>query len=382
MDPSFDEIAIPRPALARLYLDLLRAQPGRPLALFAPRRVGKTFFLDHDLAPAAATAGLDPVYADLWLSRSAPLDAVNHAVEEALDDALVPKGAVARAAKTKVKKLGVMGASLERGDEPARRPLPATADLRLDALVQRLRQANGKPALLILDEVQTLADAPDGEGIAATLRALLHKRRRDVFAVLTGSSREGLARMLSTVGAPMYQFAQVMDFPPLGDAFLEALARRFRAVHPRKRLDVDALRAAYQRLGLRPGVLRDLVKSMSAEGLDDVELGMQRFLNDPLRTAEWRALLEPLAPLDRAVLGVLAQSRPPMAAQTLAELGRTLGERPTIGKVRASIERLRKTGLVHRDSARTPSIDDPLLVDYLRGLFDTSGRTAKAARLF
>ena len=366
MDAAFDDIAIPRPELARVYLDLLRAQPGRPLALFAPRRVGKTFFLDHDLAPAATAAGLRPVYADLWLSKGAPLDAVNHAVEEALDDALVPASKVARAAKTKVKKVGVLGASLELGDEPVRRPLPAKAELRLDALVQRLRLAAAKPVLLLLDEVQTLADAPDGEAIAATLRAVLHKRRREVFAVLTGSSREGLARMLSTVGAPMYQFAQVMDFPPLGDEFLEALARHFRSVHPRKRLDTHALRAAYQRLGLRPGVLRDLVKSMSAEGLTDVELGMQRFLNDPLRVAEWRALLDALAPLDRAVLSALAHSKPPMSTQTLAELGRTLGERPTIGKVRASIERLRKTGLVHRDPARTPSIDDPLLVEHLR----------------
>lgn len=31
-----------------------------------------------------------PVYADLWLHTSAPLEAVNHALEEALDDLLVP----------------------------------------------------------------------------------------------------------------------------------------------------------------------------------------------------------------------------------------------------------------------------------------------------
>ncbi|MFN0299283.1 MAG: hypothetical protein ACKVQU_02900 [Burkholderiales bacterium] len=40
---SFDDIEIRRPELARGYLLLLKAQPGRPIALFAPRRVGKTF---------------------------------------------------------------------------------------------------------------------------------------------------------------------------------------------------------------------------------------------------------------------------------------------------------------------------------------------------
>jgi hypothetical protein len=380
MSRSFDDIHIGRPELARLYLELLGAQPGRPLALFAPRRVGKTFFLDHDLAPAAVTAGLQPVYADLWLSKSAPLEAINHALEEALDDAQVPKSAARRVAKTHVRKVGVMGASIELGDEPKRRALPARPDLRLDALVQRLRQACAKPVLLLLDEVQTIGDAPDGEATAATLRAVLHKRRGDACAVLTGSSKEGLARMLSTVGAPMYQFAQVMDFPRLGDEYLLALAQHFRSVHPRKRLDVDALRVAYERLGQRPGVTRDLVKAMSADGLDDIALGLRRFLDDPQRASEWRALLDPLPAIDRAVLRALAGGRPPLSAHTLDEIGRALGERPTVGKVRASMERLRRTGLVHRDPSRAPAIDDPLLVEYLRGQAPGTARRPRPRR--
>jgi len=50
---TFDEVEVRRPALAKSYLGLISAQPGRSLAMFAPRRVGKTYFLDHDLAPAA-----------------------------------------------------------------------------------------------------------------------------------------------------------------------------------------------------------------------------------------------------------------------------------------------------------------------------------------
>ena len=64
---TFDELEVRRPALARSYLALLEAQPGRPLTLFAPRRVGKTFFLDHDMAPEARAVGMLLVYVDLWL---------------------------------------------------------------------------------------------------------------------------------------------------------------------------------------------------------------------------------------------------------------------------------------------------------------------------
>ena len=112
--------------------------PGRPIALFAPRRVGKTYFLDGDLAPAAEKAGLLPVYADLWLKRAAPLDAINHALEEALDDVKVPKSSTSKLVKTAVRKIGASCASIEQGDGPARGALSDKPELRMDALITRL----------------------------------------------------------------------------------------------------------------------------------------------------------------------------------------------------------------------------------------------------
>jgi uncharacterized protein len=112
MSTSFDHLEIDRPALATTYVQLLTLQLGRPIALFAPRRVGKTFFLDNDLSPCAKRQGFIPVYADVWLHKASPLDAINHALEEALDDQLVPASSVGKAAKTIVKKVGALSASL------------------------------------------------------------------------------------------------------------------------------------------------------------------------------------------------------------------------------------------------------------------------------
>jgi hypothetical protein len=58
----------------------------RPSRSPCSRRVGKTYFLDGDLTPAARDAGMLPVSADIWLHSEAPLEAINHALEEALDD--------------------------------------------------------------------------------------------------------------------------------------------------------------------------------------------------------------------------------------------------------------------------------------------------------
>ena len=364
---TFDEIEVRRPDLARSYLSLIKAQPGRPLAMFAPRRVGKTFFLDHDLAPAARRVKWLPVYADLWLQKSAPLDAINHALEEALDDATIPAGKVGRLAGTEVKRVGMMGASLDLGNAPARRPLPSAPELRLDALVVRLSSASGKPVLLMLDEIQSLGDVADGEKIIAALRAVLHKRRAVLMAVFTGSSQEAMARMLTSAGAPMYQFAQLLDFPVLGDEYLQQLANHFATIHPGKGLKLEDLRRVFARIGFKPRLMRDLVKSISAEGLTDVDAGVKRYLLDDRQVSGWSALLQPYDLFERGVLLAIAQGRPPMGRETLDALGKGQGGRPTVAKVRAAIERLRRAGLVSRSNGGPTAIDDPLFAQYLQG---------------
>ena len=364
---TFDDIEVRRPELAKSYLALIKAQPGRPLAMFAPRRVGKTYFLDHDLAPAARQAQWIPVYADLWLQKSAPLDAINHALEEALDDVTVPSTEVGRLARTPVKKVAALGASVDLGDAPTRRPLPTAPELRLDALVARLSAAAGKPILLMLDEIQSLGDVADGEKIIATLRAVLHKRRDTLKSVFTGSSQEAMARMLSTAGAPMYQFAQLLNFPVLGDEYLQQLADHFAGVHRGKRLQLDELRRVFERIGFKPRLMKDLVKSVSAEGLTDMDAGVKRFLLDDRQVAGWSALLQPHGLFERAVLLVIAQGRPPMGRETLDALAKVQGGRPTVAKVRAATERLRRSGLVTKAGAGPTAIDDPLFAEYLQG---------------
>ena len=362
---TFDDLQVRRGELAAGYIGLLNAQPGRPLAMFAPRRVGKTFFLDHDLAPAAVEAGLLPVYADLWIQKANPLEAINHALEEALDDVNVPSSRVGRIGRTPVKKLGLIGASVDLGDAPTRRPLPVPPQLRLDALVVRLAQAARQPVLLMLDEVQTLGDLPGGDSIVAALRAVLHKRRDILKSVFTGSSQEGLARMLSTAGAPMYQFAQLLDFPVLGDDYLRQLAGHFATVHPGKQLALDDLRRLYLRIGAKPGLLKDVVKAMSAEGTTDVDLGVKHFL--VTQEGIWAALLQPFEAFDRAVLLAIARGLPPMGKDTLDALASAQPGQPTVAKVRAAIDRLRRAGLVTKAVGGPILIEDPLLAEYLQG---------------
>jgi uncharacterized protein len=362
---TFDNIEIKRPALAKSYIDLLSAQPGRPIALFAPRRVGKTFFLDNDLTPIAKKTGLLPVYADVWLQRTAPLNAINHALEEALDDVTIPRGQVGKLAKTPVKKIGIAGASLELGEEPVRRVLPIAPELRLDALITRLSAASGKKILLMLDEIQTLAEVPNGDAIIATLRAVLHKRKNVVVAVFTGSSQSGLAKMMSTVGAPMYQFSQLLDFPSLGEDYLAELAKHFERVHKNRKPEIADLMRVFSLIGHKPALMKDIVKSMSAEGITDVDLALKLFIADERHIAGWKALMSTMPTLEIAVLNAIAKQLPLLSQETLKSFALPKQPAPTIAKVRAALERLRKAGIISNNSGEKAQIEDPMLRQYL-----------------
>jgi len=309
-----------------------------------------------------------PVYADVWLQRAAPLDAINHALEEALDDVTVPAGKAGKLAKTPVKKIGAAGASLELGDEPRRRALPAAPELRLDTLIARVAQASDKAVLLMLDEIQTLGEASNGEAIIAALRAVLHKRKEEVAAVFTGSSQSGLAKIMSAAGAPMYQFAQLLDFPVLGDEYLEELSAHFARVHRGRKPKLEDLRKLFARLGYKPALMKDIVKSMSAEGVTDVEIAVKQFIADDRQAAGWKALLESLPPFERSLLIVIAKQQPPMGRETLKLLAHGNGPVPTVAKVRAAVDRLRKAGVVTKDGGAGVQIEDRLLAEYLAAM--------------
>jgi hypothetical protein len=112
--------------------------------------------------------------------------------------------------------------------------------------------------------------------------------------------------------------------------------------------------------------MRDLVKSLLAEGLTDADAGVKRFLLDDRQVAGWSALLQSHDPFERAVLLAIAHGLPPMGRETLNELAKVRGSRPTVAKVRAAIERLRRAGLLVKAGSGPTAVDDPLFAEYLR----------------
>jgi hypothetical protein len=111
--------------------------------------------------------------------------------------------------------------------------------------------------------------------------------------------------------------------------------------------------------------MKDIVKSMSAEGIVDVDLALIHFIADDRQVGGWKALLDAMDPFERSVLMVIAKQLPPMGRETLKLITTGKGQVVTVAKVRAAVERLRKAGIVTKDGGEGLQIEDRLLAEYL-----------------
>ncbi len=251
-----------RPLLTDRIMALLMEGAGDPLALVGERRIGKTSHLLFELIPLATRRGMVPVYIDVYQHRANPLAAVNYALQEALDDLEVPVSKVGKRFKTAVKKIGVAGASLELGDEPARKR-PDDPFLLVDWLLKVLVRTAQKPVLLIFDEVQELATVADGENIVSAIRSALTKSKNNVRVVFTGSSQQKLLELFSRSRAALYEGASTLAFPYLGADFINYISQRSKERF-KKLIPLSELTSAFERLHYQPRALIDLVLLFSS----------------------------------------------------------------------------------------------------------------------
>jgi hypothetical protein len=161
----------PRPALVKRYFKSLLEGSGR-LALFGPRRTGKTSLICRELLPLAQQRGMLPVYCDCWQDRSDPIGSINFALDAAMERLEVPTSKIRRTLASEVTKLGAAGFSIEFGPEPKGRP-PESPFFRVDwllgALIARARRMRCSIWILSVTWLSASSTPPSGSWIGAAV---------------------------------------------------------------------------------------------------------------------------------------------------------------------------------------------------------------------
>lgn len=247
-------IAFPRTALAQ---ELVAALQGKALLgdahnglfLAAPRRTGKSTFLQGDLRPALQAAGVVVVYVDLWAdARRDPGGLIAEAIARALEPQL---GLVARSAKKAgLDKIKLGGLEVDTGKIGKVDGLTLTDALRL------LHDSAGKPVALIIDEAQHALTSEAGEAAMTALKSARDQLNQpgvvNLMLVMSGSDRDKLLRLVNTAAAPFYG-SQIQRMPTLGPDFIAHIAALIEAQRPElKPVDQTRLQQAFEVFGWRP----------------------------------------------------------------------------------------------------------------------------------
>lgn len=363
-----------REGLAREVVTALRGRTlfgdaHNGLFLAAPRRTGKSTFLQADLKPALEHDGVVVVYVDLWAD---PRRDPGELISEAIARALAPRlGVVSRMArKTGVESVTVAGAlkiDVSKIGQIDGVTLP-------DAL-RLLHDTAKAPIALIVDEAQHALTSDAGEATMAALKSARDQINRPgdvhLMLVMSGSDRDKLLRLVNTNGAPFYG-SQVSRMPPLGRDFIDHIAQLIESQRPDLApVDAEALHQAFERFGHRPQFFMEAL----GQALSPIAAAPQqgvRFEQAMLDAAQRRqrddeAQMESeylaLRPLEQAVLWRLldqGQRFRPYDSEALAFYRAQVPGRVTAQSAQRALEalRARSPALVWKSARGEYAVDD------------------------
>ena len=361
----------PRAELTEHVFGLFKSGLVRRLALFAPRRKGKTWFLLKDLVPAATKRNYLPVYASLWGNPNAPHEPILQALEQAL---VVAK---ARRAPWKrylsgLEKLtvsaGIVSASwAPRATDPASATPAQLARLRtlLEELVTAAPQGR---VLLLLDEAQHMATAEAFRPLTASLRTALDTldaASDGLRTLFTGSSRTDLSALLRDPKAPFYRSVEQIDLPDFDRGYTDFVCRQLQQLG-RQRVNRDVCWEVFSKLHCSPFYMEAVIREVMLRRARTLEQAYEHvvrgIVEDPYYADRWHAL----KPLDQLVYIAIAEGDSIYSQAELKAFSKELGQKVGSTLVQRSAGRLKRLGMVSSTTRGEYRNEDPELLTWLR----------------
>jgi len=342
----------PRPA----FTEVVRAHLSLPenIALFAPRRRGKTTWVLLELQEAAAAWRMGFIYINLWKRRTDPIGVLVEGLEDAAGIKVAPDREL----------YGEIAAGIfTAGGKIKYPPVTSAETTRLSNAMTVIAKARPK-TLLVIDEFQAISEADPGQGATSALRTSLEHHGDQILAMLTGSERTALTALFKRQQAALLGQARMLELPDLGKEFIANRVEGFR-LSTHRVLDNDALAAAYERLGQSPMLLNDALGMMTVHRDLPLEEAVQTTI-DTKGTEDFRVALAGIAALDRALLRRIAAGEA-VYSDLDGLLARGAEKTPTRALVQKALGRLQKGALIEqKESGQGWVLADPMLKEALR----------------
>ena len=364
----------PRTSLAA---DLANALQGKtafsdaPNGLFlaAPRRTGKSTFLQSDLSPELSRRQVVVVYVDLWADQKRDPGSL---IAEAVGRALIKQlGVVAKTAKAAgLESISVGGIKIDTSK------IGRVDGTTLADALRALVEATKNPVALIIDEAQHALTSEAGETAMAALKSARDQLNRPglvkLMLVMSGSDRDKLLRLVNTNAAPFYG-SQIQRMPELGPDFIAHIAQliaqqrsdlaevntaklhdAFVLYGQRPQFFMEALGQVLSPLATHSGRFEDAMLAKAAQQQQNDEAQME---------SDYTAL----KPLEQAVLWrMLVQGTRfrPYDADALQFYIEKTGEKISVAKAQKALESLRshQPSLIWKSARSEYAVEDAAML--------------------
>lgn len=360
-----------------LAVDLADALQGKaafsdaPNGLFlaAPRRTGKSTFLQSDLMPELARRQVVAVYVDLWADQQRdPGSLISESVGRALMKQL---GVVAKTAKSAGLESITLGGIKIDTSKIGRVDGTTLADA-LRALVESAKN----PVALIIDEAQHALTSEAGETSMAALKSARDQLNRpgqtQLMLVMSGSDRDKLLRLVNTNAAPFYG-SQIQRMPELGPDFVAHIADLIIRQRPDlAEVNQTTLSDAFALFGQRPQFFMEAlgqVLSPLSTHTGRFEDAMLTKAVDQQRNdeAQMESDYTALRPLEQAVLWRMLEQGTrfrPYDADALQFYNGKTGDKVSVAKAQKALEGLRthQPSLIWKSARSEYAVEDAAML--------------------
>ena len=364
----------PRTSMAADLADALQGQKpfsDAPNGLFlaAPRRTGKSTFLQADLMPELTRRQVVVVYVDLWADQNRDPGVL---IAEAVGRALIKQlGVVAKAAKsTGLDSISVAGIKIDTSK------IGKVDGTTLADALRALVEAAKTPVALIIDEAQHALTSEAGETAMAALKSARDQLNRpgqtQLMLVMSGSDRDKLLRLVNTNAAPFYG-SQIQRMPELGMDFIAHVAQLIVRQRPdlapvneatlgeafllfgqRPQFFMEALGQVLSPLSIETGRFEEAMLTKAQQQQRDDETQMER---------DYTAL----RPLEQAVLWRMLELGTrfrPYDAEALQFYKEKTGDKVTAAKAQKALEGLRahQPSMVWKSARSEYAVEDAAML--------------------
>ncbi|WP_372609241.1 hypothetical protein [Acidithiobacillus sp.] len=349
------------------------------LFLAAPRRTGKTSFLQKDLIPELRSRGILPIYVDLWAdTKRDPGFLIAQHIQQAMQ-------AHTPSIQKILHSMGLAEVSLFGALKIGLQNDKTTPVLTLPEALRVLVMAAQCSVTLIVDEAQHTLNTEVGLETMFALKSardLLRYEPTPLYLVMTGSNRDKLGQLIYDKQQPFFG-AEVAHFPLLDDQFLQAFTQSVNQyLTAEYHLQMTELQPVFRMVGSRPELLWRLVLGLMQSHQKTWSSKQLLAAAGQIQQQEWAEITRrfgDLTEVQRAVMETLLETKLAQNPESgvfstafLTRCGEKLGKK-TIpgGSVQTALEKLRRENWIWRASWGGYLLEDDHLVDwYQRRLHD------------